>query len=294
MYYRRKILLALLEAFDNKLDKIALQKLLMLVSACQEKPDFDFIPYKFGCFSFQANADLTTMGKYSQVREESECWIKMDPKEYLPDLKKSDQNVIQKVKIKFNGKDVSELIRYTYINYPFLAIKSKIARDILSREEYQKILQVKPESDEIALFTIGYEGITLESYMNKLIRADVKVLCDVRKNAFSMKYGFSKSQLKRACEGVDIMYVHFPELGIESDRRTNLVSQSDYEALFSLYRSESLPKTVDSQSKILMFLKEKKRIALTCFEADINQCHRKHLAESISNLPGFGYSVHHL
>ena len=49
MYYRRKILLALLEAFDNKLDKISLQKLLMLLSKEQLKPDFHFVPYKFGC-----------------------------------------------------------------------------------------------------------------------------------------------------------------------------------------------------------------------------------------------------
>jgi hypothetical protein len=46
MYYRRKILLALLEIFDNKLEKISLQKLLMLVTKQQEKPDFHFVPYK--------------------------------------------------------------------------------------------------------------------------------------------------------------------------------------------------------------------------------------------------------
>ena len=37
MYYRRKILLALLETFDNRLEKISLQKLLMLVSAINKQ-----------------------------------------------------------------------------------------------------------------------------------------------------------------------------------------------------------------------------------------------------------------
>lgn len=78
MYYRRKILLALLEVFDNKLEKISLQKLLMLVSKQQEKPDFHFVPYKFGCFSFQANADLVTMTKYNQVKAEGNYWLKTD------------------------------------------------------------------------------------------------------------------------------------------------------------------------------------------------------------------------
>lgn len=52
MYYRRKLLLAMLEAFDNRLNKISLQKLLMLLSKQQQKPDFHFVPYKYGCYSF--------------------------------------------------------------------------------------------------------------------------------------------------------------------------------------------------------------------------------------------------
>jgi len=61
MYYRRKILLAILEAFGGELEKLQLQKLLMLFSEEQEEKAFHFVPYKFGCFSFQANADLSTM-----------------------------------------------------------------------------------------------------------------------------------------------------------------------------------------------------------------------------------------
>ena len=61
MYYRRKILLSLLEVFDNELEKIRLQKLLLLFTQKQDTPAYDFVPYKFGCFSFHANADLHTM-----------------------------------------------------------------------------------------------------------------------------------------------------------------------------------------------------------------------------------------
>ena len=61
MYYRRKIILALLQVFDNELEKIRLQKLLFLFCQQQEKPDYDFVPYKFGCFSYSANAALTAM-----------------------------------------------------------------------------------------------------------------------------------------------------------------------------------------------------------------------------------------
>ena len=44
--------------------------------------------------------------------------------------------------------------------------------------------------------------------MTDLIREDVKLLCDVRKNPLSMKFGFSKNQLKGILEGVGIEYIH--------------------------------------------------------------------------------------
>ena len=52
-----------------------------------------------------------------------------------------------------------------------------------------------------------------------------------------MKYGFSKKQLKTACNGVGIEYIHIPEVGIESDKRQELNTQADYDKLFKLYKS---------------------------------------------------------
>lgn len=69
MFYRRKIILGLLEAFGNELEKIRLQKLLFLLSRQQAMPDYDFVPYKFSCYSFSANADLTAMVKKGILTE---------------------------------------------------------------------------------------------------------------------------------------------------------------------------------------------------------------------------------
>lgn len=55
-----------------------------------------------------------------------------------------------------------------------------------------------------------------------------------------MKYGFSKKQLNSACEGFGIQYVHIPEVGIESDKRQELNTQSDYDKLFEVYKSDTL------------------------------------------------------
>jgi hypothetical protein len=294
MYYRRKILLALLEVFDNKLEKISLQKLLMLVTKQQQKPDFYFVPYKFGCFSFQANADLATMTKYNQVKAEGNSWVKTDSENYLLSLKEIDRQAIRFIKFQYGSKNADELIKNTYVKFPYYAVNSIIAKERLSQEEYQKVCETRPKSTKTILYTIGYEGISLEEYLNKLILNDIVVLCDVRKNSVSMKYGFSKSQLQKACEGVGIKYVHFPELGIDSNKRQELNTQTDYDKLFSLYRSDILSKTTELQEKLLTLLKEKERIALTCFEANICQCHRKHLADAIIKLPGFEYELRHI
>ena len=294
MYYRRKILLALLEAFDNKLDKISLQKLLMLVSKQQQKPDFYFVPYKYGCYSFQATADLQTMTKYNQVVLQGNDWVKTDSEKYLPGLKDHDRQAIRFIKQMYSNKTSDELIRLTYLKFPQFAINSIVAKSLLTEEEFNKVCEARPVSNKTILFTIGYEGVSLEEYINKLIANDVRVLCDVRKNSYSMKFGFSKSQLQSACNGVGIGFVHLPQLGIDSDKRQELKTQSDYDRLFLQYRADVLTQTQTYQDQLINLLIQHKRIALTCFEANICQCHRSHLADAIVKHPSFAFELKHL
>jgi uncharacterized protein (DUF488 family) len=198
------------------------------------------------------------------------------------------------VKDQYGKMNADALMKHVYLNFPYWAINSVKAKEILTLQQFEKINNSRPKSEETILFTIGYEGISLEAYLNRLIKNDVKVLVDVRNNPLSMKYGFSKSQLQRYCNSLGIEYVHYPEVGIQSEQRQELNTQSDYDKLFAVYRQNNLTKTTASQVKILNLLKEKKRIALTCFEANICQCHRKHLAEAIKNLPDFNYEVKHI
>lgn len=267
---------------------------MLLVAKFQLKPDYFFVPYKFGCYSFQANADLTTMIKYNQVKSENNCWIKTDSEKYFSSLKDDDKQAIRKIKLLYGDKSVDELIKITYLKYPYYAVNSTIAKERLSESEYQLVLNARPISKKTILYTIGYEGVSLEEYLNKLILNDINVLCDVRKNPVSMKYGFSKSQLQKACEGLGIEYIHIPEFGIDSDKRQELNTQLDYNNLFALYRRSTLTETKDKQEALLTLLVERKRVALTCFEANICQCHRKHLADAIVGLPGFNFELRHI
>lgn len=294
MFYRRKIILALLELFEGKLEKIRLQKLLFLFSKRQAEPEYEFVPYKYGCFSFSAQADLTTMVTKGLLTDDNGGLAKNDPVKYFGGLKENDRKALAEIKKLYGSMNGTALMRHTYLNYPYFASNSVKAAEILSAEEMEKVRVSRPLTEKTMLFTIGYEGVSLEHYINKLIRNDVKVLVDVRKNPLSMKYGFSKSLLKKFCESVGIEYVHMPEVGIDSDQRQELNTQQDYDQLFRIYKKENLAETKAVQNKILNLLKSKKRIALTCFEANICQCHRKPLAESIIALSEDQFELKHI
>ncbi len=228
------------------------------------------------------------------LAESQKHFAKLDKTDYLKLVKPEDLKHLQRVRTEYGKMNANTLMKYTYINYPFYATRSEVAADILDKTELEKVKAAKPNGTKTVLFTIGYEGISLEEYLVRLLKNDVKVLVDVRNNPLSMKYGFSKTLLKRYCESLGIKYVHIPEVGIQSEQRQELNTQADYDKLFTVYRNQNLRKTTKSQTEILKLLKENKRIALTCFEANICQCHRKHLAEAIEDLPGFEYKIEHI
>lgn len=231
MYYRRKILLALLYKLGGKVTKLSFQKLLFLFSKAQQNAAYSFVPYKFGCYSFQASADMTTLGKYGFVNETEKSYhlnnLPFEDDFYLQ-LTPEDQKLINGIVKNYGKLSTSALIKHIYRKYPYYAINSTIAEEHLSTKEFENVIRSRPYSNETILFTIGYEGINVEEYFNKLIQNDVKVLIDVRNFSRSMKFGFSKNQLKKICEGTGIVYIHLPRLGIESDYRKNLKKQEDY------------------------------------------------------------------
>lgn len=294
MFYRRKVILGLIELLGGEVEKLRLQKLLFLYSMKKQNPEYDFVPYKYGCYSYSAKADLNTMIKQGYLSETENKYGKCDLVNYSQKLKVEDAKILKEVVADYGQMSGNALIKHTYLNFPFYAIKSTIAKDVLLGKLYERIEDSIPKQEETTLFTIGYEGISLEMYLQKLVKNNVKLLVDVRKNPLSMKFGFSKNLLQGYCNSLDIMYIHIPEVGIDSDKRQELETQADYDRLFSEYRVTTLSETADHQLKILNLLKEYKRIALTCFEASPCQCHRSHLAEALSKFPEFQYPLTHL
>ena len=294
MYYRRKILLALLGELNREVAKTALQKYLFLVSVEQEKPAYDFVPYHYGCFSFQADADKKTLTKYGYLKDQDN-WELDCKQHFLHLLQCTDKEVICRVVDRVGNLSDRELIRYVYRKHPYYAINSEIRHEILNECEQEHVDSAQPVPNKSAcLFTIGYEGQSLERYLNRLIEENIGVLCDVRRNPVSMKFGFSKRQLRNAVQGLEIVYVHMPELGIESSKRRELNSPDDYRVLFKEYTRTTLAKSTDSLQDIMNLIKKYRRVALTCFEADYEFCHRGCVADALIRHNDFHHRIAHI
>lgn len=282
MYYRRKIFLALLESFGGILDSTDFEKLLFLFCQQTNQNYYDFFPYKYGCFSQISYQDKRVLIKYGYLKESEKFELK-NTKSCTKDLKVEDKKSLRKFVTEWKKIRGSRLVKETYLRYPEYATKSEIVEKILTVEELAVVRNYANQSKDRALFTTGYEGLTIDAYIHKLISNNIKLVVDVRKNPLSMKYGFSKTKLKNYLEKAGINYLHLPELGIISKLRKNLKTSEDYEELFNNYASDTLPENVDALKKIVQLLKQYNRITLTCFEADHKSCHRHKITDWLTN-----------
>lgn len=272
-YYRQRFLLILLKQAGGKLSKVDFQKLIFLSQRKENLAFYDFVPYHYGCYSFQAQSDIELMGKVGWFNiGENGVELCEDP---YGQLQGNGSVAVARFSKKYKEFRGRKLVAYVYEHYPYYATRSKIAEDVLTSRSFEKVRQVEEsyQKKESRLFTIGYEGISFENYVNKLIKNDVHILCDVRKNPLSRKFGFSKGTLNRLLPKLGIKYVHIPDLGIISEDRSKLNSEEDYIRLFDAYR-KTLEDKRNSLERLEALLKSHKRIALTCFEKEHSFCHR--------------------
>ncbi len=283
LIYRKRVLLAIIQSFGGELGVTHFQKLLFLFNQRQKKKTYNFVPNRSGCFSFQAVADKSRLMKDGFLENVKQWKTISCETNFSSSLTDFDRKELGKLRIKYENLTTKELIREIYLTYPYYAINSEIAEKHLNEEEREAIYRLKPNDFKTMLFTIGYEGKSLENYLNHLIQNNIKVLCDVRKNPISMKYGFAKKTLQNACEVLNIKYIHFPELGIESRKRINLKTQADYDSLFFDYEKTVLSKQTEQINTIVDLLDNYNRVALTCFEYSPQQCHRTRVANAVIN-----------
>lgn len=280
LYQRQKVLLSLLEALGGEAARTDFQKLLYLLTREEAVPSYDFVPYKFGCFSFTSYADKRKLTESGLLAADDKVWrLVADTGAIDAALKRRVRDFVSR-----HSQRGRDLVRYVYERHPHTAWRSEILADVVRRQEtLEKIQAARPVSPGAGLVSLGYEGKSLETYLNQLLRGSVTTLCDVRRNPLSRKYGFSKGALSHACEQLGIHYAHLPELGISSDQRQELNTQADYDALFAHYEKNELPNQDAAVIQIGQMITTGGRVALTCYEALPQQCHRHCVAKAVES-----------
>ena len=131
------------------------------------------------------------------------------------------------------------------------------------------------------LFTIGYEGKTVEELLDQLAEAEVKLLIDVRAVAASRRPGFSKTALAGALRERGIDYLHLrplgtPKAGREAARKGRI---AEMRAIFAGQLETPEAELAMEQAKAAT---AERPSALLCFEADAGHCHRAVVAERLA------------
>ncbi|MEW6094734.1 MAG: hypothetical protein AB1531_12300, partial [Chloroflexota bacterium] len=90
MYYRRKVLLALIEAFGGRLRRTDCEKLLFLFCQTTKRNYYDFFPYQYGGFSFVSYFDKNILARDGFL-ENNDAFILATSESFLPQLRCEDK-----------------------------------------------------------------------------------------------------------------------------------------------------------------------------------------------------------
>ena len=133
----------------------------------------------------------------------------------------------------------------------------------------------------LRIFTIGYEGATMDEFLAALKAAGVERVIDVRALPLSRRPGFSKSPLRGALDQAGIDYCHLRALGTPAAGRA-AARAGRHAELERIYADQlELPEAVVQAAQMIELAGEKPS-ALLCFERDPAHCHRTLLLKAVA------------
>lgn len=283
MLNRQKILLHLLDLAARPVHRTELTKWCFLLR--HDSPSrggnafYDFVPYRFGPFSFALYQEADKLESQHYVRAEGEQgWI-LGEVVNVVGLSRQIAHDCAAIVDRFRNSTLDSLIDHVYQAYPRFTFNSE-----------RRQLARKPVAS-VAVYTAGYESLSIDAFLNLLAQQGIRRVIDVRRNPVARRYGFHKSTLTRLTGRLSIDYVHIPELGIASEKRRTLDTDEDYARLFQEYVSETLSSESNAIARTCKLVKEEPSV-LVCMEANPAYCHRARLAAEVSNATGL--AVRHL
>lgn len=132
------------------------------------------------------------------------------------------------------------------------------------------------------LFTVGYEGRSLDELIAALVDAGVDRLVDVRELPLSRRRGFSKTALSNALSEAGIEYLHMKALGNPKPNRERYWA-GDVEGGAAVYRKHLNNGSRSALIELADSLGEDPA-CLLCFERDHAECHRDVIVDELQEL----------
>ena len=151
---------------------------------------------------------------------------------------------------------------------------------------------MQPTPVDFTLFTAGYQGHSIETFLDLLVSHGVEQLIDVRQLPFSRKPDFTKKRFAAHLEAAGIAYTHLVALGTPKALRDEVRRTHDFAALFA-----AMQPIIAAQPEALreaLELARARPAVLLCFEANHAECHRLVVAQAIEQLAGGVCEVVHL
>lgn len=136
----------------------------------------------------------------------------------------------------------------------------------------------------MTVFTIGYQGLDIETFMSLLTEHDIDTVVDIRELPLSRKPGFSKNALANALHLSGREYIHMVDLGCPKPVRERYREDGNWKRYTEGFRKHL--KRQDAAIAELSDLVASSTCALLCFEADFNFCHRSMVANAVHHYCG--------
>ncbi|MER7873198.1 DUF488 family protein [Streptomyces solisilvae] len=148
----------------------------------------------------------------------------------------------------------------------------------ISLDDLFQAAQVSPVTP--GLWSAGYEGRDIDSFVTSLVDSRISVVADVRLTPISRKKGFSKTRLGEALAEAGIDYTHLRGLGNPKDNREPFwdgrveVGRARFRGLLQSEKAQSDLDRLAEHAR-------QSRVAVLCFEKDENRCHRQVVLETV-------------
>ncbi len=293
MLRRQKTILAILADLEAPTTPTVLVKLAFLLrhetDLSTDPAFYDFVPYKFGPFSFALYRELEALRRDGYVSGDGDRLVlapgmRRESRLMIRELTTATQSAVRQITTQYGRTRANALLKDVYARYSWFASRTE-RTDLLGQSAISL-----PEGPT-AVYTMGYQSCSVDGFFARLLRSGIRVIADVRANPISRKYGFARSSLNSIALKLGLEYRHFPGLGIPGAMRSGLKGLPSYQRLFDYYERDVICRRPMDIAELGALMRVNPTV-LVCMESDARFCHRSRLAIAVSQLSGL--AIRHL